>query len=335
MTDIITLSHGSGGRLTQSLINSIFLKHFSNDILLSGDDSAQLDLPAGRIAFTTDSFVVSPVFFKGGDIGKLAVCGTVNDLIAGGSVPLYISCGFILEEGLEVSELERIAASMGQTARECGVKIVTGDTKVVQKGAADKIFINTSGIGVIREGIRVSGSFARPGDQVIVTGTIGEHGCAILLERERLSIASDIQSDCAPLHGMIGKVFDRVKDLHVLRDPTRGGLATTLNEIAVQSDVGIVLDGNSIPVREEVRGVCELLGLDPMYMANEGKMIVIVPRAFTQEVMELLTEDALGKGAKVIGEVVETPKKRVLMKTITGGHRVLDMLSGDLLPRIC
>lgn len=334
MSDIITLSHGSGGRLTHRLIRNIFRKHFSDGIRYE-DDSAVLNLPSGRLAFTTDSFVVSPVFFKGGDIGKLSVCGTVNDIVTAGADPLYLSCGFILEEGLELSELERIVESMGRTARECGVKIVTGDTKVVGRGAADKIYINTSGIGVIREGIRVSGSLARPGDSVIVTGPVGEHGCAILLEREKLSIDADVKSDCACLNGLIGKVLDRVKDVHGLRDPTRGGIATTLNEIAEQSGVGIVLDEMSIPVRAEVRGVCELLGMDPLYMANEGRMLLIVPKASEKAVLEILKQDFLGKDACIIGEVAEAPAGRVIMRTITGGHRIVDMMAGDMLPRIC
>lgn len=334
MSDIITLSHGSGGRLTHRLIQTIFRKHFS-DGSRNDDDSAILDLPAGRLAFTTDSFVVSPIFFKGGDIGKLSVCGTVNDLVTGGADPLYLSCGFILEEGLELSELEGIVESMGRTARECGVKIVTGDTKVVGKGAADKIYINTSGIGVIREGIQVSGSLAKPGDSVIVTGPVGDHGCAILLERERLNIDAAVISDCACLNGLIGKVLDRVKDVHVLRDPTRGGLATTLNEIAEQSGVGIVLEEAGIPVRDQVRGICELLGMDPLYMANEGKMILVVPKSSEKKVLEILKHDILGKDACIVGEVVAEPAGRVIMRTITGGHRIVDMMAGDMLPRIC
>ena len=334
MSDIITLSHGSGGRLTHRLIRNIFRKYFS-DGSCNEDDSAMLELPAGRLAFTTDSFVVSPVFFRGGDIGKLSVCGTVNDLVTAGADPLYLSCSFILEEGLELSELERIVESMGRTARECGVKIVTGDTKVVGRGAADKIYINTSGIGVIREGIQASGSLAKPGDSVIVTGPVGDHGCAILLERESLNIDAVVNSDCACLNRLIGKVLDRVKDVHVLRDPTRGGLATSLNEIVEQSGVGIVLEESSIPVRDQVRGVCELLGMDPLYMANEGRMILIVPKTSEKEVLEILKCDILGKDACIIGEVTSAPAGRVIMRTITGGRRIVDMMTGDMLPRIC
>lgn len=335
MSDIITLAHGSGGKLTHNLIRDIFLRHLSNDVLLQGDDAARLTMPPGRVAFTTDSFVVSPVFFRGGDIGKLAVCGTVNDLAAAGAKPLYLSCGFILEEGLPFSELERIAVSMGWAAQECGVKIVTGDTKVVQRGAADKVFINTSGIGVIPDGVEVSGSRARPGDKVIVTGTVGDHGCSILLQREKLDIASGIESDCAPLNKLVESVLGVTRDIRVLRDPTRGGLATTLNEIAQQSNVGIRLYETEIPVKDEVRGVCELLGMDPLYMANEGKMIVIVPETAAKAVVEVLRKDKYGVDARVIGEVTDAPAKRVVMKTITGGSRVVDMLVGDQLPRIC
>jgi len=335
MKDIITLAHGSGGKLTHELVREIFNKHFANDTLLQGNDATCFDVPQGKIAFTTDSFVISPVFFKGGNIGKLSVCGTVNDLAACGAHPMYLSCGFIIEEGFPLADLERIAASMGETARECGVKIVAGDTKVVQKGAADKVFINTSGIGVVPAGINISGSNAKPGDKVIITGYIGDHGCSILLEREGLDISSDIQSDCAPLSGMMGEVLAAASDVHVLRDPTRGGLGTTLNEIAIQSNVGIRIFEEKIPVRNEVRGVCELLGMDPLYMANEGKMIIIAPEASVNTILEVLKKHRYGVDSCVIGEVIDTPAKRVVMKTVTGGSRIVDMLTGDQLPRIC
>jgi hydrogenase expression/formation protein HypE len=335
MSDIITLAHGSGGKLTHNLIRDIFVKHLSNDILLQGDDSAKLELNSGKLAFSTDSFVITPIFFKGGDIGKLAVCGTVNDLAASGAKPLYLSCGFIIEEGLPVEELERIVESMGRTARDCGVKIVTGDTKVVQKGAVDKIFINTSGIGEIYENVNASGTNAKPGDKVIITGTIGDHGCSILLEREMLNITAEIRSDCAPLNKLVEAVADITEDIHVLRDPTRGGVATTLNEIAVQSKVGIRLFEDQIPVRDEVAGVCEMLGMDPLYMANEGKMLIIIPDNSVDKVMEVLKSSEFGKNSRIIGEVVETPAGKVFMKTITGGNRIVDMLVGDQLPRIC
>jgi hydrogenase expression/formation protein HypE len=335
MSDIITLAHGSGGKLTHNLIKDIFLKHFSNDIILQGDDAARLEVPAGQVAFTTDSFVITPVFFKGGNIGKLAVCGTVNDLSSSGAKPLYLSCGVIIEEGLPISELESIVESMGRTAMECGVKIVTGDTKVVQKGAADKIFINTTGIGLIPQGLNISGAHARPGDKVIISGLIGEHGCSILLAREELNIYSNIESDCAPLNSLVEDALNITHDIHVLRDPTRGGLATTLNEIAEQSNVGIMLYENEIPVREEVRGICELLGMDPLYMANEGKMIIIVPETQAEPVLRALKKNKYGQDASIIGEVIDSPAGRVTIKTVTGGSRIVDMLVGEQLPRIC
>ncbi len=335
MSEIITLAHGSGGKLTHDLINKLFIKHFSNEILLQGNDAAEVTLPIGRVAFTTDSFVVSPVFFKGGNIGKLAICGTVNDLAASGAIPLYLSCGFIIEEGLPFSELEEIVAAMGETAAKCGVKIVAGDTKVVQRGAADKIFINTSGIGVIPEGVSISGGNARPGDKIIITGNIAEHGCAILIEREKLSFNSGIESDCAPLNKVIEEALKFSKDIHVLRDPTRGGLATTLNEIALQSNVGIRLNENKIPIRDEVRGICELLGLDPLYMANEGKMIIIAPEEVANDLLPLLKSVEYSESSEIIGEVVDETLKKVVVKTITGGNRIVDMLVGDQLPRIC
>jgi hydrogenase expression/formation protein HypE len=334
MTDRITLAHGSGGLLTHTLIRDIFLKHMSNDILLQGDDSARLPFPEGRLAFTTDSFVVSPIFFKGGDIGKLAICGTVNDLSCSGAKPLYLSCGFILEEGMPFGELEQIAASMGRTAAACGVRIVAGDTKVVPRGAADRIFINTSGIGVIPQGIEISGANARPGDRVIATGPLGDHGCSILLERENLGLAVEIQSDCAPLNNLVEKVLS-AGEVHVLRDPTRGGAATTLNEIAQQSGVGILVQEDRIPVRDEVRGVCELLGMDPLYMANEGRLLIIAPESSVPAILEILHQEDVGQGACVIGEILEEQKGRVLLRTVAGGSRILDMLVGDQLPRIC
>jgi hydrogenase expression/formation protein HypE len=334
MTDRITLAHGSGGLLTHTLIRDIFLKHMSNDILLQGDDSARLPFPEGRLAFTTDSFVVSPIFFKGGDIGKLAICGTVNDLSCSGAKPLYLSCGFILEEGMPFGELEQIAASMGRTAAACGVRIVAGDTKVVPRGAADRIFINTSGIGVIPQGIEISGANARPGDRVIATGPLGDHGCSILLERENLGLAVEIQSDCAHLNNLVEKVLS-AGEVHVLRDPTRGGAATTLNEIAQQSGVGILVQEDRIPVRDEVRGVCELLGMDPLYMANEGRLLIIAPESSVPAILEILHQEDVGQGACVIGEILEEQKGRVLLRTVAGGSRILDMLVGDQLPRIC
>ncbi len=335
MSDVITMAHGSGGIKMHELIKNIFHKYLANEILDSGDDAAQFSVSQGRLAFTTDSYVVSPIFFKGGNIGKLAVCGTVNDLAAAGARPLYMSCGFIIEEGFPLSKLEEIVASMAETARECGILTVTGDTKVVQKGAADGVFINTSGIGAIIEGIGISGKNATAGDKVIINGNIGDHGCAIMLEREKLGIISGLKSDCAPLNGMIQELLHKIADVHVLRDPTRGGLATTLNEIAQQSGVGIRLYEEKIPVASETRGVCELLGLDPLYIANEGKMIVIVPDNQAQKALEILKRNKYGTSAAIIGEVEEASPGKVYMKTVAGGSRILDMLSGDQLPRIC
>ncbi|RCX12223.1 hydrogenase expression/formation protein HypE [Anaerobacterium chartisolvens] len=335
MSDIITLAHGSGGKLTHDLIRDIFIKHFSNDILTRAEDSAVLDVEAGRLAFTTDSFVITPVFFKGGDIGKLAVCGTVNDLAASGARPLYLGCGFIIEEAFPIRQLEEIAASMAETAAGCGVKIVAGDTKVVQRGAADKIFINTSGIGIIPEGINISASNAKPGDSVIITGTIGDHGCSILLEREMLGIKADIKSDCAALSGLTGSVLPLYPRLHVMRDPTRGGVAAALNEIASQSGVCIRLYENALPVREDVMGVCGLLGMEPLYMANEGKMLIIAPADISRGILDRLKKHEHGKDSAIIGEVLEAPSKRVLMTTLAGGDRIIEMPSGDQLPRIC
>lgn len=335
MTEFITLAHGSGGKLTHRLISDVFYKYFCNDILAQGDDAAHITIAKGKMAYTTDSYVISPIFFKGGDIGKLSICGTVNDLATSGAKPAFLSCGFIIEEGFPLASLEKIVASMAQTAQDCGVKIVTGDTKVVPRGAADGIFINTSGIGIIPDDVDVSAAYAKPGDLIIITGTIGDHGCSILLQREEMTIASDISSDCAPLNGLVDSILNVSHQIHVLRDPTRGGLATTLNEIASQSQVGIVLHEEQLPVKMEVRGVCEILGLDPLYLANEGKMVIILPSAEANNVLAVLKKHPLGKESRVIGEVMSAPEGKVIMNTITGGNRFIEMLTGDQLPRIC
>lgn len=336
MTNIITLAHGSGGSATFKLIDQVFRKYFDNDILSQGDDAARLNLADARdLVFTTDSFVVTPIFFNGGNIGKLSICGTVNDLATSGAVPLYLSCGFIIEEGFPLEELEKIAEAMSVTAKECGVKIVTGDTKVVQKGAADKVFINTSGIGVIPEGINISGRNAQIGDKIIITGTIGDHGSCILLERENMGFQAQIKSDCAPLSGLVSDILKVTKDVHVLRDPTRGGVATTLNEIAVQSKVSMLIHEDSLPVKREVQGVCELLGMDPLYMANEGKFLVIVPDEQAEEVLSAIQKNKYGQDAKIIGEVKAAGDAKVLLKALSGGTRIISVLAGDQLPRIC
>jgi hydrogenase expression/formation protein HypE len=330
--DKITLTHGSGGQKMHELIRDIFGKRFGSH---GSDDAAVLEMPAGKLAFTTDSFVVSPIFFAGGNIGKLAVCGTVNDLATSGAIPVYMSCGFIIEEGFPIAKLDEIATAMAETASECGVRIVTGDTKVVQKGAADGVFINTSGVGAIPDGVTVSGSLASAGDTVIISGTIGEHGSAILLEREKLGIRTSVKSDCAPLSGMTSELIAAGVKIHTFRDPTRGGLATTLNEIAAQSGTSIVLSEKDIPVSDEVRGICGLLGLDPLYLACEGRMIVIVPAEEAGGTLEILRRNKYGAGACIIGQINDAPAGRVSVKTLAGGHRVADMIQGEQLPRIC
>lgn len=336
MENIITLAHGSGGSATLKLIDQVFKKHFKNDILSQGDDSARLNIEnAKNLVFTTDSFVVTPIFFNGGNIGKLAVCGTVNDIATSGATPLYLSCGFIIEEGFDVTELEKIVEAMSATAKECGVQIVTGDTKVVQRGAADKIFINTSGIGVVPDGINISGSNAKAGDKIIISGTIGDHGSAILLERENMGFSAEIMSDCAPLSGMVQDMLKITSDIHVLRDPTRGGVATTLNEIATQSNVSILIHEDKLPIKREVKGVCELLGMDPLYMANEGKLLCFVPCDKAEVVLNAMKKNKYGEDAQIIGEVTASGEPKVLLKALSGGNRIINILAGDQLPRIC
>ncbi|NTV89103.1 MAG: hydrogenase expression/formation protein HypE [Clostridiales bacterium] len=338
MKEIITLAHGSGGKLMHDLVRDVFKRNFciaNSALTASGDDSAVFEASAGKMAFTTDSFVVSPVFFPGGNIGRLAVCGTVNDLATSGAVPLYMSCGFILEEGYSLNKLDEIAASMAEAAAECGMAIVTGDTKVVQKGAADGIFINTSGIGSIPRGTDISGAYTKPGDAVLVTGNIGEHGCAILLEREKLGIRSSVESDCAPLSGMVSALLREGLDIHTLRDPTRGGIGTTLNEIALQSNVSIVLREGCIPVKDEVKGICGLLGLDPLYLACEGRMLVTVPMNQADRAIAVLRKNKYGTDTCLIGEATVKDRAPVSLKTVAGGHRVVDMIQGEQLPRIC
>lgn len=333
MKDKILMAHGSGGKLAHGLIES-FLKILNNPILATLDDSAVFNLN-GRLAFTTDSYVVNPIFFPGGDIGKLAVCGTVNDLATSGARPLYLSLAFIIEEGLTRSELEEIVHSVQAAAREAGVKIVTGDTKVVNRGSADKLFINTAGIGTIPQGVDISGSNAKPGDRVLLSGTIGDHGIAVLSQREGLSFSTHIKSDCAPLGSLVADMLAVTSNIHCLRDPTRGGLATTLNELARQSQVSIRVDEEKIPVREEVLGACEMLGFDPLYIANEGKLVAIVAPEDADKVLKAMQGNRYGKEAAIIGEVGAEHPSRVSMKTTIGATRIIDMLTGDPLPRIC
>ncbi len=334
MEDKILLAHGSGGKLAHELVEQSFLKALANPLLAKLDDSAVIDFN-GRLAFTTDSYVVSPIFFPGGDIGKLAVCGTVNDLAMSGAKPLYLSLSFIIEEGLPHHELNEIVDSVQKAAQEAGVKIVTGDTKVVHRGSADKLFINTAGVGIIPEGVDVSGNNAKPGDRVILSGTIGDHGIAVLSQREGLSFSTQLESDCAPLGGLVAEILTASPNIHCLRDPTRGGLATTLNELAKQSKVSIRIEEEKIPVRQEVFAACEMLGFDPLYVANEGKLVAIVPAEDIDKVLKAMRGNRYGVDAAIIGEVRAEHPGRVVMKTSIGASRIVDMLVGDLLPRIC
>jgi hydrogenase expression/formation protein HypE len=334
-TDRILLGHGSGGKMTAELLARCFLPAFRNEYLDRLDDGAVLDVGGARLAFTTDSYVVTPLFFPGGDIGELAVNGTVNDLAAAGSRPLYLSAAFILEEGFGLLELERIAASMRMAAEAAGVLLVTGDTKVVDRGKADGCFINTTGIGLVEHTRLISADRARPGDVVVLSGPIAEHGMAIMAARAELELETPVESDTTALHRMVLDVLATGADLHCLRDPTRGGVATALNEIAQRSSVGIVLDETAIAVAEPVRGVCELLGLDPLYVANEGKMLAIVPRPDAEQVIAAMRRRPESGQARVIGEVVADPARLVVLKTSVGGRRIVDMLQGEQLPRIC
>ncbi len=329
----ILLSHGGGGMATRRLIEEVFFKNFANPILAPLDDSAELPLKE-RLAFTTDSYVVKPLFFPGGDIGRLAVSGTVNDLWMKGAKPLFLASSFIIEEGIDFDLLEKVVRSMAATAKEAGVEIVCGDTKVVERGGADRLFITTSGVGRIWPGAEVSGAGAKPGDAVICSGTLGDHGMAILSRREGIEIKSSLKSDCAPLTPLLESLLKETTQIHSMRDPTRGGLATALNEIAYSSKVGIFLQEEEIPVREEVRGICDLLGFDPLYVANEGKFILILPSELASRALQALRSQPLGKDAALIGWVAEGPEG-VFLKTRIGGTRPLLMLEGEQLPRIC
>lgn len=339
--DHITLSHGSGGKASHNLIEGVFGKAFSNPILDRMDDSAVFALdggaPGGRMAFTTDSFVVSPLFFPGGDIGELAVNGTVNDLAVAGADPLHLSASVILEEGFPIADLERVVASMQEAVERVGIEVVTGDTKVVETGKADGLYVNTAGVGLVREDAEsLSAAAARPGDAVLVSGPVGEHGTAIMMEREELALSSDLESDTAPLHGLASSLTDALgEDVRCLRDATRGGVAAVLNEIAVASGVGIGIRETDVPVPRAVRGACEILGIDPLHMANEGKLVAVVDPGRAEEALETLRSRRPGERAALVGEVVEEPAEMVYVETGIGGRRVLDMLVGDALPRIC
>ncbi len=334
MEDKILLSHGSGGKLSHDLIEKNFIPLFRNPLLDKLDDSAVFELH-GRLAFTTDSYVVTPIFFPGGDIGKLAVCGTVNDLAMSGAKPLYLSISLIIEEGFPLADLKRVMASIKRASEEAGVKIVTGDTKVVNRGSADKLFVNSAGIGVVPPGVDISGSNARLGDKVILSGPIGQHGIVVLSQREGLQFSVPIESDCAPLGKLVAEMLEASHYIHCLRDPTRGGLATTLNEFAKQSRVGIRIEEEGIPIPSPVRAACELLGFDPLYVANEGRLVAIVPAAEAATVLSKMRQNPYGTQSAIIGEVIAEHPGKVVMTTRLGATRIVDMLVGELLPRIC
>jgi hydrogenase expression/formation protein HypE len=334
MDDSILLAHGSGGKLSHELVEKNFLPFLANPALNKLDDSAVFEA-SGRLAFTTDSYVVNPIFFPGGDIGKLAVCGTVNDLAMNGARPLYLSLSAIIEEGFLLSELEQIVQSIKKAAEEAEVSIIAGDTKVVNRGQADKLFITTSGVGIISPGVDISGANARAGDKVLLSGTIGDHGIAVMSQREGLKFSMTLESDCAPLNKLVYKMLEVSSNIHCLRDPTRGGLATTLNELARQSKAGIVVEEIKIPVKEEVQAACELLGLDPIYVANEGKLVAVVDPADADKILAQMRHNGYARDATIIGEVTKERPGKVVMKTKLGPSRIVDMLSGELLPRIC
>jgi hydrogenase expression/formation protein HypE len=336
----VTLAHGGGGKAMKDLIDDVFLQAFDNPLLAPLDDQARLDLTAlsrlgDRLAFTTDSFVVDPLIFPGGDIGTLAVCGTINDLAVGGATPLYLSCAVIVEEGVSIDLLRRIARSMALTARDAGVSIVTGDTKIVNKSACDKMFITTTGIGAISSDIELGAQYARPGDIVLVNGVLGDHGAAILCARGDLALETPIPSDCAPLHDLIASLLTAAPATRFIRDPTRGGVATVLNEIAEAAQAAIEIEEKATPIRNEVRGFCEILGLDPLYLANEGKLVAIVPREQADDALAAMRAHPLGREATRIGRVTKGEPGRVTMRTTFGGSRIVDMLVGEQLPRIC
>ncbi len=337
----IVLGHGSGGKLSAELIDKVFVSRFRNPTLERMDDQATLEIGNARLAFTTDSFVVTPIFFPGGDIGTLAVNGTVNDLAMGGARPLYLSAAFILEEGLATEELSRVVDSMAQAAQQAGVELVTGDTKVVNRGKGDKVFITTTGIGVIERDIHPSANRARPGDKILLSGYIGDHGITILSQRESLEFEGVLTSDCAPLNGLVDVLLAEAEaagmadGIRCMRDPTRGGVATVLNEIAARSHAGMLIRETEIPVHDAVRGACEVLGLDPLYVANEGKLVAVVAPEIADRVLARMRQHPLGADSRVLGEVLEQPPGMVLMKTSVGGTRVVDTLFGEQLPRIC
>lgn len=340
MDDTVLLGHGSGGTMMKRIIDEVFFEAYAGEELRRGDDAAVLPAPAPgqRVAFSTDSFVVTPHFFPGGDIGRLAVCGTVNDVATSGARPQYLSCGFVLEEGFPMEDLRRICASMAECAKEAGVRIVTGDTKVVNRGHGDGVYINTSGVGFLDEGVDLSGSHIKPGDKVIVSGTLGDHGITIMSCRESLSFKADIRSDAAPLNHLIAETLAAAPNTRCFRDPTRGGLASTLNELAAQSGVDITVEEDAVPVKPQVMGACEMLGYDVFQVANEGKMVCVVPADEAEAALAAMRANRYGADAAIVGEVTEAKPERgskVFLRTSFGSTRILDMLVGEQLPRIC
>jgi hydrogenase expression/formation protein HypE len=334
-SDRILLAHGSGGTMMKELVEELFVAEFGDDVLKRMDDAAALPFPGGRLAFSTDTYVVHPLFFPGGDIGRLAICGTVNDVATSGAKPLYISVGFILEEGLPVEDLRRIITSMREAADEAGVRIVTGDTKVVERGHGDGVYVNTAGVGVLAEGIDLSGANCRPGDVVLLSGTLGDHGIAVISTREGLSFSTDIRTDAAPLNPLVAAVLEAAPDVRCFRDPTRGGLSSTLNELALASGVSITVEERDVPVHDQVRGACEMLGYDVFQVANEGKMVAVVPPEQAEAALAAMRGAPYGGEAAIVGEVAEAPKGKVYVRTAFGATRVMDMLVGEQLPRIC
>ncbi len=334
-SDTIMLAHGSGGTMMRELIEGVFVARFGDETLARLDDAATLDLPAGRVAMSTDTYVVSPLFFPGGDIGTLAIAGTVNDVSTSGAVPMFVSVGFVLEEGLAVADLRRVLDSMADVAQEAGVRIVTGDTKVVERGHGDGVYVNTTGIGVVPDGVDLSGSHCRPGDRVLLSGTIGDHGIAVVSVREGLAFGTDLVTDAAPLNRLVAAVLAAAPSVRCFRDPTRGGLSSTLNELASASGVSIEVDEESVPVRDQVRGACEMLGYDVFQVANEGKMVAVVPPGQCDQALEAMRAAPYGPDAAVVGEVAEGKPGRVYVRTAFGARRIMDMLVGEQLPRIC
>ena len=334
MSKTVTLAHGAGGKQTSELIHEVFEAHFSNP-LFTPDDAAVIEIEAGKIAMSTDGFIVSPFEFPGGNVGKLSICGTVNDLSCMGAKPMYLTCAFVIEEGFPMDKLEEIAASMEKTADEAGVRIVAGDTKVAGRGQVDGVFITTTGIGRIRDGVRTGGALAKPGDAVIVTGDVGRHGCTILLARNEYGIEADVDSDCAPLWDTVDSVLSAAEDVHVIRDATRGGVGTVLYEIAEQSNVGVRINAEAVPVDGAVKGVCGMLGLEPLYLACEGRLVIIAPKEEADGIIEVLRKGRYSKNAAVIGEITDQLPGKVTMVTEIGAETLLPQPGGELLPRIC